>query len=155
MVCLGNICRSPLAEGIMREKIQRRRLNWEVDSAGTGGWHHGEKPDRRSIAVAKRNGIDISGQRARQFSSADFESFDLIFAMDKSNFEDLQRLAPNAAARNKIWLILEAAHGERIEVEDPYYDEDAFEPTFQILDVACEKFLDRYADGSFDLVQQD
>ncbi len=145
MVCLGNICRSPLAEGIMQEK-----LNWEVDSAGTGGWHHGEKPDRRSISVANSNGIDISRQRARQFSKADFIEFDLIFAMDKSNYKDLLQLAPDPAARSKVWLILDAAYGQPLEVADPYYDEDAFEPTFRLLDEACDKILDRLLIGKLE-----
>lgn len=150
MVCLGNICRSPLAEGIMQEKIKQRQLNWEVDSAGTGGWHHGEKPDRRSISVANSNGIDISRQRARQFSKADFIEFDLIFAMDKSNYKDLLQLAPDPAARSKVWLILDAAYGQPLEVADPYYDEDAFEPTFRLLDEACDKILDRLLIGKLE-----
>ena len=143
MVCLGNICRSPLAEGIMQEKIERRQLTWQVDSAGTGGWHQGEKPDRRSIAVASKNGIDISRQRARQFLKGDFEHFDLILAMDKSNYEDLLRLAPDPDARSKVRLLLDAAYGQSLEVADPYYDENAFEPTFRLLDEACDKILDR------------
>ncbi|MCB0619215.1 MAG: low molecular weight phosphotyrosine protein phosphatase, partial [Saprospiraceae bacterium] len=84
MVCLGNICRSPLAEGILKEKIKENGLPWEVDSAGTGSWHVGEPPDPRSVAVARAHGIDILDQRARQFRPADFRQFDLIFAMDAS-----------------------------------------------------------------------
>lgn len=143
MVCLGNICRSPLAEGIMQEKIEQRQLNWQVDSAGTGGWHQGEKPDRRSIAVASRNGIDISKQKARLFLITDFDRFDLIFAMDKTNYEDLLRLAPDSDARSKVQLLLDAAYGQPLEVADPYHNEDAFEPTFHLLDAACDKILDR------------
>lgn len=145
MVCLGNICRSPLAEGIMRDKIGQLKLEWEVDSAGTGGWHSGEKPDRRSISVAAKYGIDISGQRARQFYLSDFDHFDLILAMDASNYADLLRLAPDAARRQKVRLILDAAHGQPMEVADPYNDDDGFEPTFFLLDEACDKIIDRFS----------
>ena len=93
MVCLGNICRSPLAEGILLQKIKERHLPWKVDSAGTSGWHQGELPDRRSIAVAKAHDIDITYQRSRKFIAADFDQFDLILAMDSSNYSNIIRLA--------------------------------------------------------------
>ncbi len=89
MVCLGNICRSPLAEGILRHHTQQQDLTWNIDSAGTGAWHAGEKPDPRSIEVAQKNSIDISGQRARQFVLIDFDRFDQIFVMDAENYKNI------------------------------------------------------------------
>jgi protein-tyrosine phosphatase len=86
MVCLGNICRSPLAEGVMQHLANKHGLDWRVDSAGTGGWHVGEGPDRRSVRAAQNNGIDISQQICRKFRKSDFDEFDLIFVMDKSNY---------------------------------------------------------------------
>ena len=148
MVCLGNICRSPLAEGIMRNKIGQRKLEGQVDSAGTGGWHSGEKPDRRSISVAAKYGINISGQRARQFHPSDFDDFDLILAMDAANHADLLRLAPDAVRGQKVQLILHAAHGLPLEVADPYYNDDGFETTFQLLDEACDKIIARFSPDS-------
>ena len=142
MVCLGNICRSPLAEGILKEKARTAGLDWHVDSAGTGGWHSGEPPDRRSIAVARKYGIDISPQRARQVRPADFRRFDLILAMDRANLHDLQRLAPSPEDAARVRLILELAHGTPAEVPDPYYHDDkAFEEVFQLLDAACAEMV--------------
>ena len=143
MVCLGNICRSPLAEGIMRHKIQQRQLEgWVVDSAGTGNWHSGELPDQRSIATARKYAIDITDQRARQFQPADFDRFDLILAMDKSNFKDLLSLATNDEHRSKVNLILSVAYpGSHEQVPDPYWDNNGFEPVFRLLDEACEAIL--------------
>ena len=106
MVCLGNICRSPLAEGILLEKIKERNLSWEVDSAGTSGWHQGELPDTRSIAVAKAHGIELTYQRSRQFKMVDFEEFDLILAMDSSNYSNIARLATTERQKDKVKLIL-------------------------------------------------
>lgn len=143
MVCLGNICRSPLAEGILKHKAAAKGLSWEVDSAGTGGWHRGELPDRRSIGVSRNHGIDITYQRARQLQQADFQIFDLILVMDKANLRDVQRLAPNAAAKGKVHLLLEYAHGRVEEVPDPYYDDQAFEPVFQLIHQACEAIIER------------
>lgn len=141
MVCLGNICRSPLAEGILRHKIQQRNLDWTVDSAGTGGWHAGELPDTRSIAIARRHGIDITDQRARKFQVADFERFDHIFVMDRMNLRDVLGLAQTDAQREKVARLLEyAPHGESIDVPDPYYD-NGFEAVFQMLDRACDALL--------------
>lgn len=147
MVCLGNICRSPLAEGIMQDKIRQRQLDgWEVDSAGTGGWHAGEQPDPRSIRTARQHGIDITSQRARQFSRRDFKRFDLILAMDQSNLRDLSQLANTEDERLQLRLILEAAYpGNTREVPDPYWDDNGFEAVFQMLDDACERILDAIA----------
>ena len=145
MVCLGNICRSPLAEGIMQDKARRAGLEWMVDSAGTGYWHSGEMPDSRSVKIARQNGIDITGQRARQFQTADFERFDRIFVMDTQNLRDVLRQARSEAHRAKVDLILNQIHpGQERSVPDPYYDDDGFEQVFQMLDAACEEFVNRH-----------
>jgi protein-tyrosine phosphatase len=138
MVCLGNICRSPLAEGIMRSKLSQ---DFIVDSAGTGGWHAGELPDKRSIAIAKSKGLDITNQRARQFKISDFDTFDCIYVMDNSNYIDVLALAPNKEAKSKVKLILnEIFPNENVDVPDPYYGgEDGFENVFDMLDQACEE----------------
>ena len=138
MVCLGNICRSPLAEGIMRSKLSE---DFTVDSAGTGGWHAGELPDKRSIATAKNRGLDITNQRARQFKKNDFEIFDHIFVMDNSNYKDVLALAPNEEAKSKVKLILnEIFPNENVDVPDPYYGgQEGFENVFDMLDQACEE----------------
>ncbi len=140
MVCLGNICRSPLAEGILKHKVQQRNLPWTVDSAGTGHWHVGELPDRRSVAVARRHGIDITDQRARQFQPEDFERFDRIFVMDARNRHDVLQLAQNDEHRAKVQLVLDLSHpGQDRNVPDPYYDDDGFELVFHMLDNALER----------------
>jgi len=145
MVCLGNICRSPLAEGIMKQKAAENGLEWTVDSAGTGAWHAGELPDRRSIATARKKGVDISDQRARQFQIADFERFDKIFVMDTQNMSDVLRLASSEAQRGKVELMLDQIHpGLRRSVPDPYYDDNGFEEVFDMLDQACSAFVNRY-----------
>ena len=137
MVCLGNICRSPLTEGIMRAKLTN---DFIVDSAGTGGWHAGELPDKRSVATAKNNGLDITNQRARQFKITDFDVFDYIYVMDNSNYKDVIALAPNDAAKSKVKLILnELFPNENVDVPDPYYGgTDGFENVYKMLDQACE-----------------
>lgn len=138
MVCLGNICRSPLAQGIMQSKLSK---NFIVDSAGTGGWHAGELPDKRSIDTAKKRGLDITNQRARQFIKSDFDNFDHIFVMDNSNYKDVLALAPNEEAKSKVKLILnEIFPNQNIDVPDPYYGgQDGFENVFDMLDQACEE----------------
>ncbi len=142
MVCLGNICRSPLAEGIMQHKIKQKGLDWIVDSAGTGHWHVGNPPDSRSIAVARKYGIDISSQRGRQFRQEDFELFDKIFVMDTSNQRDVLRLAQNDTQRALVALILSVNHPDKVlSVPDPYHDNEGFEAVFEMLDVACEAYL--------------
>ena len=142
MVCLGNICRSPLAEGILQTKVGDKHL---VDSAGTGDWHVGEQPDRRSIAVAKKYGVDISDQRAMHFNPIFFEEFDLIFAMDKQNSIDLQQLARTEEERNKVKLILKDGLGEAKNVPDPYYENDeAFDHVYQLLDKATDGLIEKY-----------
>ncbi len=144
-VCLGNICRSPLAEGIMKHKIVELGLDWEVDSAGTGGWHAGDLPDSRSIQVAKKYGIDLTYQRARKLRSIDYEAFDRIYVMDSMNYQDVKRLA-NEDEYDKIELIMnEVAPHRNINVPDPYYGEgDGFENVFQMLDSACDAIIKKY-----------
>lgn len=137
MVCLGNICRSPLAEGILKSKTDPQ--NVFVDSAGTAGYHIGNNPDPRSIAVAKKYGIDISGQRCRKFSYSDFKQFDLIYAMDLSNYHDIIALTNDQAEIEKIKLLLEETNTSINEVPDPYYGgSDGFEQIYNLIDNACE-----------------
>ncbi|WP_110033693.1 low molecular weight protein-tyrosine-phosphatase [Hoeflea marina] len=142
-VCLGNICRSPLAEGIFRHQLhQVERLEaFRLDSAGTGGWHAGDPPDPRSIAVARSHGIDISQQSARQIVAADFQQFDLILAMDRSNEATLKARAP-LAAQGRIRLFLDHTLGIRADVPDPYHDAaDGFEAVYRMLDQGCSALL--------------
>jgi low molecular weight protein-tyrosine phosphatase len=144
MVCLGNICRSPLAEGIMQNKIDQHGLDWTVDSAGTSSWHIGERPDRRSIMVADKYGIDISHQRARQFNAADLQEFDIIFAMDSTNYQDILRMANSPEEEQKVEMIMNRLQpGFNQNVPDPYYDSDGFDLVFRMLDEACEKVIER------------
>lgn len=141
MVCLGNICRSPLAQGILQNKINQSGLNWEVDSAGTSRWHLGEKPDPRSITTARHHGIDISKQRARQILKEDLDRFDLILAMDSSNYNDILRLASQKSEKAKIELMLNYSFpGENRAVPDPYFD-GGFDHVFDLLDDACDKLI--------------
>ena len=137
MVCLGNICRSPLAAGIMRAKLPE---NYIVDSAGTGAWHSGQLPDKRSVTTAKNRGLDITNQRARQFKVSDFDTFDYIYVMDNSNYKDVISLAPTEESKSKVRLILnEIFPNENVDVPDPYYGgDDGFENVFDMLDQACE-----------------
>lgn len=138
MVCLGNICRSPLAEGILQSKVNSQEI--QVDSAGTAAYHIGESPDKRSISVAKKYGIDLTKQRARKFKAKDFDVFDIIFAMDQSNFHGIIDLARNEAEEKKVHSILnELRSMENKEVPDPYYGgEQGFEEVYQMLDKACD-----------------
>ena len=141
MVCLGNICRSPLAEGILTHKIQH--LNIKVDSAGTAGYHIGKLPDERSIEIAEKYNIDLTKQRARQFSRADFDDFDIIYAMDTNNYTHLISLANNETERNKVRLILNEVNPEKFEsVPDPYYGgDDGFQNIYIMLNDACNKII--------------
>jgi protein-tyrosine phosphatase len=148
LVCLGNICRSPMAEGVLRAKAMERRLPITTDSAGTGDYHVGEPPDLRAQAAMQRQGIDISDLRARQFTALDFQHFDLILAMDAHNLRDIVRLAPNAELAKKARAIMEhaPAHPER-SVPDPYYGTDAdFDRVYAMLDEACDNLLDGLTD---------
>ncbi|GGK56344.1 MULTISPECIES: low molecular weight protein-tyrosine-phosphatase [Flavobacteriaceae] len=138
MVCLGNICRSPLAEGILKSKIFSFKTY--VDSAGTGAYHVGEKPDKRSIAVANTNGIDISNQKARKFTVEDFNLFDIIYVMDNSNYKNVISLARNEQDSAKVKLILnEVFPDENLDVPDPYYGgEFGFKNVYNMLNEACD-----------------
>ena len=144
MVCLGNICRSPLAHGILESKAPE---NWYIDSAGTSGWHEGERPDTRSIVTAKGRGLNIDQQRSRPFLVEDFERFDVIFAMDSSNYTNITRLAPDETSKAKVRLIMNEAYpGENRQVPDPYTGgQRGFEDVYDMLDLAIEKFLEQHS----------
>jgi len=139
MVCLGNICRSPLAEGILASKLPKDKFT--VDSAGTGSWHIGHYPDERSVAVAKKNKLDISRQKGRQFTTSDFEAFDYIYVMDNSNFNDVVKLSKNQYQKNKVQLILnEIFPNENVDVPDPYFGlPNGFNTIYKMLDEACDE----------------
>jgi len=143
MVCLGNICRSPLAEGILKSKTQHLKII--IDSAGTAGYHVGKKPDARSIYIANKNNINIKEQKARQFNRSDFDNFDIIYAMDKNNYSHLIALAENEDERLKIRLILnEIIPGKYNSIPDPYYDnENGFQNVYNMLEKACEKITNQ------------
>jgi protein-tyrosine phosphatase len=144
-VCLGNICRSPLAQGILEQKIQKYGLNWQVDSAGTSAWHAGEKPDPRSISIALRNGIDITGQRARPFDSPDFNRFDLILAMDRENLSTILYHTSDSEHISKVRLFMSFhPNPPDIEVPDPYYD-GGFSRVYDMLDEAAEALIKFYS----------
>ena len=145
MVCLGNICRSPLAEGIAKQLISKRNLPWEVDSAGTINWHEGNPPDSRSIESARRQGIDISQQRSRKISERDLKEFDLILAMDAQNYQDIKKLNQDLT-RDKLHLIMNFLHpGENRAIPDPYYgDPEDFDQVRQMLTEACNAMLDQF-----------
>lgn len=143
-ICMGNICRSPTAEGVFRKLVETRGHGHriEIDSAGTGGWHEGEAPDRRAQAEARRRGIDIGGLRARQVRKNDFAEFDYIVAMDRQNMRELTANCPQAL-RHKLSLMLDhAEHLPEREVPDPYYGErDGFVHVFNLLEEAAEGLL--------------
>lgn len=143
MVCLGNICRSPIAEGILRSRAVARNIDVTIDSAGTSDWHAGEKPDKRAVAVARKHGIDISNLRARQFSREDFSVFDRIFVMDSSNLANVLLMAERQQDRDKVSLILQEEDGDMFcDVPDPYHGgESGFEYVFDLLDTACQRIL--------------
>ncbi len=144
MVCLGNICRSPLAEGILQNKVNPEHVF--VDSAGTAGYHTNNPPDARSIEVAQKYGIDISKQRCRKFSIKDFEKFDVIYTMDKENHENILKLSSSEAHQGKVRLLLSEIDGSNSEVPDPYYGgRDGFEKVFQMIDSACEHIAKRFS----------
>ncbi len=136
MVCLGNICRSPLAEGIMRHLTEKQNLNWEIASAGTGNWHVGQAPDHRSIAAAKAIGYDISKQRAQQFNQTMFSQYDLILVMDRNNLKDVKSLARTETEEKKIQLFL-----DNDEVTDPYWDNALFATVCKQVEARCLEII--------------
>jgi protein-tyrosine phosphatase len=142
MVCLGNICRSPLAEGILESKVNSNSCF--IDSAGTGGYHIGNPPDYRSIAVAKKHGIDISNQKCRQFTVEDFNKFDTIYVMDFSNYNNVIKLAEDQTQKEKVKLLLSETDLKNKEVPDPYHDDNGFEHVFQLIDNACINIADKF-----------
>jgi len=140
MVCLGNICRSPLAEGIMQRLVKQKGLDWQIDSAGTGSWYAGEGPDSRSIHVACNEGIDISGQICRQFKISDFDNFDLILVMDRNNLADVLSLARNSQDTEKVKLLL----GDK-EIPDPYCDDTLFGRVFKLIEKGCKDIIKSFS----------
>lgn len=144
-VCLGNICRSPLAEGVFGAVAAERGLahRFRIDSAGTGGWHAGSAPDPRSVAIAARHGLDIAAQRARKVAPDDFERFDLLLGMDRSNVEELRRMAPSSA-RRRVHLFLDYAGTGSRDVPDPYFGgPDGFADVYRMIRDASEALLER------------
>lgn len=143
MVCLGNICRSPMADGLLRAKVEQEGLDVEVDSAGTSGFHAGEAPDARMRATAKSMGVNIDFLSSRQFVQADYDRFDLIYAMDESNRDNMFQLARNEEDKQKVKLILNEIYpGENMSVPDPYYGGDqGFIDVFNMLDEATSKII--------------
>jgi protein-tyrosine phosphatase len=147
MVCLGNICRSPLAEGILQYKANQAGLNWKVDSAGTAGYHIGEMPHRLSQKVAQMNGIDISYQRGRQFSKNDMLVFDKIYVMDEDNYADVKRACKDLFDETKVDLLLNELYpGKNLDVPDPWYGtEEGYHKVFEMIDKACDHIIYKYA----------
>lgn len=145
MVCLGNICRSPMADGLLRKKVSDAGLDVFVDSAGTANYHIGEAPDNRMRATAASFGYPIDTLRARQFRVQDFDEFDLIYAMDSSNYQNILRLARKQSDHEKVKMILDEIHpGEKMDVPDPYYGgEEGFTHVFNLLDVATDRILEK------------
>ncbi|GAB5416148.1 MAG: low molecular weight protein-tyrosine-phosphatase [Crocinitomicaceae bacterium] len=143
MVCLGNICRSPIADGLLQAKVAKEGLDVEVDSAGTSGHHIGEAPDPRMRATAKSMGVNIDHLSSRKFVQADFDRFDVIYAMDESNRDNILQLARNNDDRLKVKLILNEIYpGEDMSVPDPYYGGDqGFVDVFNMLDEATNKII--------------
>jgi protein-tyrosine phosphatase len=150
MVCLGNICRSPLAEGILQHKAWKAGLQWSVESAGTNGYHVGQAPHHLSRKVASLNGIDICKQRARRFKADDFEKYDKIYAMAGDVLEDMKRIAKDKYDRNKVDLLLNELYpGEDMDVPDPWYGpEPGYHDVYKMIDAACDTIIYKYANLS-------
>ncbi len=144
MVCLGNICRSPLAEGILAAKLPQN--SFVVDSAGTGDWHVGSPPDERSIRTAQKHGIDISAQRAQQFHPSFFQEYDYIYVMDSRNYKNVMKMAVHAGDQTKIHLILDELYpNKKRDVPDPYYgDLSNFDEVYELLDTVCEQIAQKH-----------
>lgn len=148
MVCLGNICRSPMAEGILEHKAKKAGLNWIVESAGTNGYHIGEPPHRISQKVASLNGIDICHQRARQFVPEDFERYDKIYALAGDVLDEIRWIAGKKYNPSKVDLLLNELHpGKNLSVPDPWYGaEPGYHEVFKIIDEVCESIISKYND---------
>jgi len=147
MVCLGNICRSPLAEGILKHKAKEAGLNWTVESAGTNGYHVGEAPHHLSQKVARLNGIDICNQKARRFVKEDFDRYDNIYAMADDVVDDIRRIAKEKYDASKIDLFLNELYpGEDRSVPDPWYGtEPGYHEVYKLINEACETIISKYA----------
>ena len=146
MVCLGNICRSPMAKAILTKKLEEKNITWvEVDSAGTSDYHIGGKADQRTVESGKKHGIDLSSHRGRQFSRRDFDTFNLIFAMDRENYSDILYQANSEEETKKVKLILnEINPGANLSVPDPWFGgEKDFEKVFHLLDKACDIIVEK------------
>ena len=145
MVCLGNICRSPLAEGILQHKANKAALDWQVDSAGTNGYHTGEAPHKLSQKVARLNGIDICNQKAIQFVAEDFNRYDKIYAMADDVIEDMKRIAGSKFNAEKVDLFLNELYpGEHRSVPDPWYGtEPGFHEVYKLIEQTCDKIIEK------------
>ena len=147
MVCLGNICRSPLAEGILQDKAWKAGLNWSVESAGTNGYHVGEPPHRLSQKVASIYGIDICKQRARNFHPDDFQKYDKIYALASDVIDDMKRIARNRYDASKVDLLMNELYpGQNLDVPDPWYGpEPGYHDVYKMIDAACERIIQKYS----------
>lgn len=147
VVCLGNICRSPMAHGLLRDKAEKRGIDLKIESAGTSNFHVDESPDNRAQEKMKSYGYNISDLRGRQFIPSDFEEYDEIFAMDENNYNDIIAQAQDRSEREKVKLFLSEINGENLSVPDPYFGhEDGFEHVFKLLDAASDNLLKRIED---------
>ena len=146
MVCLGNICRSPLAEGILQKKAAERGLDWTIESAGTNGFHVGEAPHHLSQKVAKSNGLDISKQIARRFSADDLDNYDIIYVMADDVLQEMKRMAGKKFNEEKVDFFLNALYPEKNkDVPDPWYgDEDGYTDVYALIDKACDAIIENH-----------
>lgn len=146
MVCLGNICRSPIAEGLMRHKIKQHGLDWQVASAGTENYHIGEAPHRFSQKVCSCNGVDISGQRAQKFTAKHFAEYDKIYAMAGDVYREIQRIGGSKADMSKVaYFLNELEAGSDGNVPDPWYgDEAGYTPVYELIDRTCDAIIEKY-----------
>ncbi len=146
MVCLGNICRSPLAEGILQQKAKAKNLNWIVESAGTNGYHNGQAPHHLSQKVARLNGVNICAQKSRQFVTEDFNRYDKIYAMADDVIDDMKAIAKEKFNAAKVELLMNELHpGENISVPDPWYGgEEGYHEVYKLIDAACDKLIGQY-----------
>lgn len=155
MVCLGNICRSPMAEGVLRHKVKQHGLNWTVDSAGTESYHVGEPPHRLSQKVCSQHGIDISGQRARRFTAADFSKYDKIYALAEDIYDEIRHIGGSSADMSKVHFLMGELHtlpnseipitNSITDVPDPYYGgEEGYHYAYELIDKTCEAIIARY-----------
>ncbi|HEX6915005.1 MAG TPA: low molecular weight protein-tyrosine-phosphatase [Chitinophagaceae bacterium] len=149
MVCLGNICRSPLAHGILEHKARQAGLDWTIDSAGTGDWHVGEPPHHLSQKVARLNGIEICEQSARQFRPSDMQEFDRIYVMDQNNYNEVKRIAGKLFDETRVELFLNELYpGRNMEVPDPWYGEEpGYHEVFDLINRTCDRIIEKYRSG--------